>query len=379
LVVFALGLATAPYIGKAIMRPAEAATRVISDRTAVADIAEMAAPAVVGVTTYQTASKKKQLSPEEEEFFRKFFGMNPPAPDDKGNGDNGGKGKSDRQLGYASGFIFRPDGYILTNAHVVDGASKVEISLQGWSSPVQAKVIGQSSLLDLAVLKIDVKKDLPVLVLGDSGKLRPGEWVVAIGNPLGYDHTVTAGVISATGRRLRAGGDPVQGSHMYEDLIQTDAAINPGNSGGPLLDLDGRVIGINAVVSVIGQGIGFAIPINIARDAVDQLIKSGHYTRPWLGVSIIDLTMVDEQTRKKYQLPAGDGVFIAQVNEGTPAEGVFVVGDAIVSLDGKPIRNSEELIAAVRGHKVGDVVKVGIIHRGKNLEFELTLAEQPEE
>lgn len=364
-VVFALGAVLGPSLNQTVLRPTEAAAKVY-DRDTIADVAEKAAPAVVGITAYSSSAKGK-LSPEEEEFFR-FFGLTPP--------------EDDRVVkrSFGTGFIFRSDGYILTNAHVVGEATKVEVTLYKERTPVPAEVVGKSNLLDLAVLKIKTNKALPVLAFGDSSKLRPGEWVIAIGNPFGYDHSVTAGVISALNRRVQAGEADGSQTHDYEDLLQTDAAINPGNSGGPLMNLDGQVIGINAVVSAVGQGIGFAIPINTARDALTQLIEKGRYSRPWLGIRGVDLSLVDAATRQKYRAPEGDGVFVVYVYDGSPADEVGLVpGDVILAMDGKLIRGMEDLVETTRKHKVGDVVKLSIVHRGKEIEFELNLAEQPDE
>lgn len=373
LAVFVLGMLLGPIFSRTFSSPVEAAANAVYDRDTIADIAEAAAPAIVGITAVMPAGKTS-MTPQEEEFYRWFFNM--PNP--------GGEAlKPKERRGFGTGFIVRPDGYILTNAHVVENAAKVTVRLQNSQTELPAKVVGQSSLLDLALLKIETKKDLPVLILGDSRKLRPGNWVVAIGNPLGYDHTVTAGVISAVGRRgVTAGGTNGEQLHRYDELLQTDVAINPGNSGGPLLDLDGHVIGINAVVSAVGQGIGFAIPINSARDALDQLIKTGRYVRPWLGVMISDLggKLNDEELKKKYRLPSGDGVFIEGVVEGSPAEKEGLAkGDVITAVDGKAVRGADELIGVIRNHKVGDRVKLTVVHWGKTFEVELTLAEQPEE
>lgn len=364
--IFIVGALAGPLVSRSLFRPVQAATAVYDPET-IADITEAAAPAVVGVTGHLPPSQKPGAS-QDEEFFRRFFGMAPPE-------DAAPKA----QRSYGTGFIFRPDGYILTNAHVIEGAAKVEVTLMNERTPVAAKIVGKSSLLDLAVLKIEKGKDLPVLAFGDSDKLRPGEWAIAIGNPLGYDHTVTTGVISATGRRVQAGGARGEQPRLYEDLLQTDAAINPGNSGGPLLDLNGRVIGINAVVSAVGQGIGFAIPINTAREALDQLIENGRYARSWLGVSIVDLTSLDAATASKYQVPAADGVFVVDVTDGSPADQAgLVAGDAIFAIDGRPVKVTDDLIAVTRGHKIGDRVRLTVIHRGKRLEFEVILGEQPD-
>ena len=365
-VVFVLGVAAGPQVNRALFRPAQAATTPAYGRDSIADIAETAAPAVVGVTAYRPAANKSG-SRDDDEYFQRFFGL-PPEEEPR------------ERKAFGTGFIFRPDGYILTNAHVVEKAIRVEVLLQNERTPLPAEVVGLSPLLDLAVLKVSAKRSLPVLALGDSTKLRPGEWVVAIGNPLGYDHTVTAGVISATGRRVEVAGNTGQKPRVYEDLLQTDAAINPGNSGGPLLNIDGQVIGINAVVSAIGQGIGFAIPIKSVRDALDELIATGRYSRPWLGVGVIDLALVDEAMRKKYQVPSGDGAFILKVYESGPADlAGLVTGDVILALDGKPIRGTDDLIAIVRSHKVGAKIGVKVNHRGKELQFDLVLTGQPDE
>ncbi|NLG84047.1 MAG: trypsin-like serine protease [Firmicutes bacterium] len=364
-VVFLGGLLVGPSIRQALF-PSTAAAAKVYDRDTIADVAEKAAPAVVGITAY-TSAARRTLTPEEEEFFR-FFGLTPPRDEET------------IRRSFGTGFIFRPEGYILTNAHVVQNANKVEVTLYKERNPIPAEVVGRSNILDLAILKIKTDKPLPTLPLGDSDKLRPGEWVVASGNPLGYDHSVTAGVISALDRRVQAGDDQGGATRDYEELLQTDAAINPGNSGGPLLNLDGQVIGINAVVSTVGQGIGFAIPINVARKALDQLMTTGHYSRPWLGIRGLDLALVDAATRQKYRLPEGDGVFIAFVYPDAPADKAGLVpGDAILAIDGKPIRGMEELAETIRGRKVGDWIKVKTIHRGKEIDFELQLAEQPDE
>jgi len=367
LIVFALGVATAPTVQRSFARPAEAAAKVY-DPESIADIAASAAPAVVAVTGYASGAAKS--GPRGDENALPPYQMPDPEP---------GEPAPKNAQSFGSGFIFRPDGYILTNAHVVEKASRVEVTLLNEGKPFPAKVIGRSGLLDLAVLKIEANKTLPVLNFGDSDGLRPGEWVVAIGNPLGYDHSVTAGVLSATGRRVQAGGSRRDQPRLYENLLQTDAAINPGNSGGPLLNLDGRVIGINSVVSAVGQGIGFAIPINTARDALEQLIRTGRYSRPWMGVRIIDLSSLEEDARRKYQAPAEGGVFIAGVEKGSPANRAGLApGDVVLKIAGQRVQDTDALIAAVRRHKVGETIQIDLLRRGKEMALALTLAEQPD-
>jgi S1-C subfamily serine protease len=223
----------------------------------IADIVSNAGPAVVKVDVYKTVNGTAFDPFFNDPFFRQFFGspFNLPQPVKR------------REHGLGSGFIITPDGYILTNEHVIDGADRIEVTIAGRDRPLPAKVVGSDYDLDLAVLKVNAGGDLPTLSLGDSDQVRVGNWVVAIGNPYGLDHTVTVGVVSAKSR-------PVQvENRSYKDLLQTDAAINPGNSGGPLLNLAGEVIGINTAVAAKAQGIGFAIPINTVKSVLPELMS----------------------------------------------------------------------------------------------------------
>jgi len=255
-----------------------------------------------------------------------------------------------------SGFIISKDGYILTNNHVIDGASEVRVFLSDNNEPYQAKLIGSDAELDLAILKIDTNKELPMLSLGDSNKVRAGNWVIAIGNPYGLDHTVTVGVISATGRPIT-----VQGTE-FKDLIQTDASINPGNSGGPLLNLSGEVVGINTAINSNAQGIGFAIPASTVKQVLDQLLEEGKVIRPWLGVYMQPVT---EELAEYFGLDKTDGALIGAVQEGSPAEKAGIIrGDIILEYNKQKIATPDELQAAVKGSVPGDSVVI-LIYRNE--------------
>jgi Do/DeqQ family serine protease len=227
---------------------------------------------------------------------------------------------------------------------------------------------GQDSRTDLAVLHIKAK-DLPVATLGDSDKLEVGEWAIAIGSPFGLEHTVTVGVISAKGRSGL-------GTGTYEDFIQTDASINPGNSGGPLSNIDGEVVGINAMIIQPGTGIGFAIPINMAKQILNDLIKQGKVVRPWLGISVQDLT---PEMAEQFQVKEKEGVLVAQVHQGTGAEKAGLLsGDILKSVDDKAIKNANELIKEIQKKKVGQKIKLSVVRDGKLMTLEVTTTAMPD-
>jgi Do/DeqQ family serine protease len=272
-----------------------------------------------------------------------------------------------KQRSGGSGVIVDKEGYILTNNHVIEGADKVKVRLNDGRE-FTATVKGQDSRTDLAVLHMK-SKDLPVATLGDSDKLEVGEWAIAIGSPFGLEHTVTVGVISAKGRSGF-------GTGTYEDFVQTDASINPGNSGGPLINIDGEVIGINAMIIQPGTGIGFAIPINMAKQILNDLIKTGKVVRPWLGISIQDLT---PEIAEHFKVKEKEGVLVGQVYAGTGAEKAGLAsGDIIMSVDDKPVKNVGELVKEIQKKKVGEKVKLNIIREGKPLSIEVTTASMPE-
>jgi serine protease Do len=271
------------------------------------------------------------------------------------------------QQGVGSGFVISSDGYILTNNHVVGGANQIKIKLADGKE-YDAKVVGRDPKTDLALLKAEGASDLQVLKLGDSETLKVGNWVVAIGSPFGLEQTVTAGIVSAKGR--------VIGSGPYDNFIQTDASINPGNSGGPLLNMAGEVVGINtAIFSQTGGnvGIGFAIPVNMAKEIAPQLKEKGHVTRGWLGVSIQRIT---PELAKSFGLKEEKGALVSQVVKGGPAEkGGIETGDVIVEFDGKKVDDSNELPRMVASVPVGSSVPVKVLRAGNLVDRQVTLAE----
>jgi serine protease Do len=330
-------------------------------------LAEKAGPAVVNISTRKVVENPMgqflrrlprggQGDPFQDFFdqFERFFGDQMP-------------NREQRSLG--SGFIISADGYIVTNNHVVEGADSITVNIQrreGKEESYDAEVVGTDPETDLALIKINATAPLPVLEFGDSDRLRVGEWVMAIGNPFGLDHTVTAGIVSAKGRNI--------GSGPYDSFIQTDASINPGNSGGPLINGDGEVIGINTAIIASGQGIGFAIPSNWARQVIDQLRQYKTVRRGWLGVSIQD---VDEKVARTLGLSKAAGALVASVTPGDPADKAGIhAGDVIIALDGEPISSSSDLTRRVGAMAPGEKVEVSLWRKGKVEKVTVTLEER---
>ena len=290
----------------------------------------------------------------EEDFFNRFFGQ---VPD-----------RDIKQQSLGSGFIVDKEGYILTNNHVVEGADDIRVTLLDGRS-YDAEVRGRDPKTDIALIKIKPENGLPVAVLGDSDALLVGEWVIAIGNPFGFGHTVTAGVVSAKDRTIGAG--------PYDAFIQTDASINPGNSGGPLFNARGEVVGINSAIVASGQGIGFAIPINMARNIMEQLREKGSVTRGWLGVQIQPLT---PELRESLKLDAAGGALVAGVVKGDPADKAGLkAGDVILEFDGRPVRSDRELVAVVGNALVGKKVTLKVVRDGKSLSIDVKVAKRSDE
>jgi serine protease Do len=317
-------------------------------------------PAVVNISTTQVVKfdhprMRSPFGPQDpfEEFFHNFFGRMP-------------KEQKRRSLG--SGFIVSDDGYILTNNHVVDKADEVTVTLLD-KEEFKAKVVGTDPKTDIALIKISATKKLPHVALGDSEKLEVGEWVVAIGNPFGLGHTVTAGIVSAKGRII--------GSGPYDDFIQTDASINPGNSGGPLFNLKGEVVGINTAIIQGGQGIGFATPIQLAKSILDQLKDKGKVTRGWLGVYIQHLT---PDVAEKLGVAGSLGALVSDVTKDGPAEKAGIKsGDVIVAFNGKDVKDEHDLPTVVAATKPGTKVNVKVIRDGKERTIPVTVAEMEPE
>jgi serine protease Do len=337
-------------------------------------VAERVTPAVVHIdaTPKESGSRERpsrdpreRLSPPErrefERRFREFFGEDferffrrPP------------ERRESRSQG--SGVIVDRAGVILTNNHLIENAGEIEVRLSD-KRKFKAKVAGRDPKTDLAVLRIEgATGEFPVAELGDSDALRIGQWAIAVGNPFGLDRTVTVGIVSATGRQG-------VGVATYESFIQTDAAINPGNSGGPLVNLDGRVIGINTAIVSVGQGIGFAIPINMARRVMPQLLATGRVTRGWLGIRIQALT---EDLAPSFGAKEGDGVLVADVMPDSPADkGGLKSGDVIVEFEGQKTGEVPELQRAVADAAPGKPAKVTVLREGKRETMEVKIGEMP--
>lgn len=285
------------------------------------------------------------------DLFGQFFGQQAPQQPRK-------------QQGMGTGFIISADGFILTNNHVVNGADEIMVKLSDGRE-IKAELKGLDDKLDVALLKISDKAALPFAELGDSDALEVGEWVMAIGNPFGLAHTVTAGIVSAKGR--------VIGSGPYDDYIQTDASINPGNSGGPLFSSSGKVIGINTAIIANGQGIGFAIPINMAKTVADQLKATGKVVRGYLGVNFDKLS---PKLAKSLGLASDKGVIVTHVEKGSPADKAGLkIEDVIVQFDGKPVNAETDLPKVVAGTPVGKQVQIVVFRKAKRLVLSATVAQ----
>ncbi|HEX9911828.1 MAG TPA: Do family serine endopeptidase [candidate division Zixibacteria bacterium] len=333
-------------------------------------VAEKVSPAVVNISAEKVLEQQyRDFFPFEDEFFRRFFGETPqPKTPLKSKGYSLG-----------SGFIIDKEGYILTNNHVVSGADKITVKLADRGE-YKAKIIGTDKETDIAVIKIDADKSLPVVELGDSDSMRVGDWVIAIGNPfpqLGLDRTVTVGVVSAKGRK----GLNFQGEEgpSYQNYIQTDAAINPGNSGGPLCDIEGKVIGINAAITnptgeAVNIGIGFAIPISLAKLVIPDLIKGKVISRGYLGVGVENLT---EDMKDALDLPSTEGAFVQQVQPNTPASKAGIkTGDFIINFDGKKVTDSDQFRFMVAQAEPGKMVSLEILRDKRKLELKVKLGER---
>lgn len=333
-------------------------------------VAEKVSPAVVNISAEKVVEQRFHDSFPFDEFFRRFFGEVPEREDTP-------RKMKTRSLG--SGFIFKKEGFILTNNHVVTGADDIWVKVADGNE-YKAELMGADKETDIAVLKIDPDQDLPTVELGDSDSIRVGDWAVAIGNPfpqLGLDRTVTVGVISAKGRRgLDFGGELTP---YYQNFIQTDASINPGNSGGPLVDIEGKVIGINsAITNPTGMrfnvGIGFAIPINLAKSVLPYLIAGEGVARGFLGVIIRNL---DSDLVESLDLPSTDGVLVQQIQEGSPAqEAGLKRGDMIVEFNQKAITSADQFVLLVAEAHPDTKVKLKIIREKKELNISVTLADR---
>jgi len=353
LVMAGLMLTTGQQLAGASKSPS--APRMIPDNFSA--LAEQVGPAVVNIQVEKTAGEtgmRPQFrgNPFGDERFKEFFG--------------GQQQPERKQGGLGTGFIIDKTGLIITNNHVVEDADTIKVKLKD-EREFDAKVVGRDPQTDLALIKVDAKGELPVARLGRSAELKVGEWVLAVGSPFGLEQTVTAGIVSAKGRAI--------GSGPYDDFIQTDASINPGNSGGPLVNLNGEVVGINTAIIAQGQGIGFAIPIDMATKIVVQLKDNGEVTRGWLGVNIQDLK---GELADYYGAKGGEGVLVTEVVPGNPAEKAGIKAkDIITAVDGEKVRTSRELTAKAATLPVGETTKITVVRDGKERTVDVKVAKRP--
>ncbi len=323
--------------------------------TTFADLAERVSPAVVSIRTSQTVGRMPQIPRQFEDYFGIPFGERHQQPR--------------KREGAGSGFVISRDGYIVTNNHVVENSDEIFVAFTDGTE-LPATVTGRDPKTDIALIKVETDKELLAIALGDSDSARPGDWVVAIGNPFGLEHTVTAGIISAKHRRDVVGGS-------YDDFIQTDAAINPGNSGGPLINLAGEVIGINTAINPRANTIGFTVPINMAKHVLPQLRAQGRVTRGWLGVIIQGLT---PELAESFDLENQDGALVSKVMPGSPAEDAGIQhGDVIIDFDGKPVKEWRDLPRMVGEMSADQSVNVVVIRDGgeKNIAIRIGSLDEP--
>jgi len=334
------------------------------------ELAAQVSPSVVNIRTVKVSKGGGRV-------FRHFF-QGPQTPNDPSDPNDPFKDFFDkffdqdqqrefRQRSLGSGFIIDKGGFVVTNNHVVEDADEIRVILKNGQE-FDAVIVGRDPNTDLALIKIKAEKDLPILKLGSSAGLEVGQWVLAIGSPFGLEHTVTAGIVSAKGR--------VIGSGPYDDFVQTDASINPGNSGGPLINLQGEVVGINTAIIAGGQGIGFAIPIDLARGVIEQLKQAGQVTRGWLGVAIQNLS---QELAEYYSAGDRKGVLVTEVFPGDPADSAGIrAGDIILAVDGQKVEASRDLTRLIADLSVGQTVGVKVLREGREKSLQVKIARREE-
>jgi len=362
---------SAPTVAAAA-RPSEGAAQADSLQAAFVGVAQQLRPAVVNIGTLQRSRSRRPMPPPPgtddpffQDFFKQFFGSDAPAPGQPGPGQR----PEFRLPSMGSGVIIDKRGLILTNFHVIKGADEILVRLSD-KREYRGKVMGVDPKTDLAVVRFEPDHEIRVAALGDSDALRVGEWAIAIGNPFGLDQTVTVGVISATGRSD-------VGVATYENFIQTDASINPGNSGGPLINLKGEVVGVNTAIVAAGQGIGFAIPINMVKRVVDQLVEKGKVVRGWLGVALQPLSKELVQT---LGLPGSEGALVASTIPDSPAaKAGLQQGDVVLTYDKTPVEDSHHLQRLVAETRVGKAVTLEVWRKKQKVQVSTTVAEVPED
>ncbi len=337
----------------------------------IADIAQEVEYGVVNVHTEREVERVRSQSDHPflddpffrhffPDFFRDFYRDEPPL----------------LREGIGSGFIVTEDGYIVTNEHVINGASRINVTLKDREDKLPAEIVWKDYSLDLAVIKIDTDIELHPIPLGDSDQIRQGDWAIAIGNPLGFEHTVTIGVISALGRPIQI---PTQAGEVryHRNLIQTDAAINPGNSGGPLLNIQGEVIGINTAVAMQARGIGFAIPVNEVKFAIEDIRDYGEVRRPWIGASITDIT---PEVQQYFGLDTDQGVLILEVLSDSPAEEAGLQAyDVILDADRQRMEDTQQFLEFIRSREIGERVMLRIIREGEQKLLFVEIGKRPQQ
>jgi len=358
LIVLALGLLfSSTAYGEAGVIPED-------NRNIIADLASEVEDGVVMISTETEVDVAQDLPFEDDPFFEFFF------PDRDFEED------PEPREGFGSGFIVTADGHVVTNEHVVGQADEVKVTIKGEDESRSAEVLWADRSLDLAVLQVETDGDeLSPLPLADSDEIRQGDWAIAIGNPLGFDHTVTVGVVSALGRPINV--PTPEGIRTYQNLIQTDAAINPGNSGGPLLNIDGEVIGINTAVAMQAQGIGFAIPVNEVKFALDDLEEYGEVRMPWIGIYYQQLT---PEVADYLDVQAEEGIIIMDVVPDSPAEEAGLEPyDVVTEFDEEPITTTDDFARMVSKQDVGNEVMLRIERAGEPQLIILEIGQRPEE
>lgn len=350
--------------------------RVTNEDMSLSEMVKKVSPAVVSIVI----TKEVAAATTNDFFFNPFgfdFGGN-------GAGNDANAPKEKQQVGSGSGFIITADGLVVTNRHVVEDTAATYTVVLSDGTKHDAKILARDTAIDLALMKIE-GKGFPTLELGNSDSLELGQTVVAIGNALGeFSNSVTRGIVSGINRRITAGG-AMSGSEVIDQAIQTDAAINPGNSGGPLLSLDGKVIGVNTAVSQQGQSVGFAIPINVAKQSIESVKKTGRIVRPYLGVRYV---IINDEMAKQNQLPVTYGALISRgtgagqlaVIPGSPADKAGLVeNDILLEADGVKIDEDHTLVSAIIKKQVGDTLTFKVYHKGENKTVKVVLVEMPQQ
>lgn len=355
-------------------------TSLVTGSRDVSGVVDEVGPAVVKIETLVKSGSGSSSSSQyqNDPFYQFFFGNQYGGRGSSQNEQDSNSGSdSSSQLipsGIGTGFIYEKSGYILTNQHVIENADVIQVTVDGVTKPYEAKLLGSSKDLDLAVLKIEGDKDFPTVALGDSDSLKVGAEVIAIGNPQGFDHTVTTGVLSAKGRSIDINEEDGSGTRNYKDLLQTDASINPGNSGGPLLNMNGQVIGMNVAVSTDSQGIGFAIAVNTIKEVVDKLEANQEIPKepvPFIGATLMTIT---DEVAKQMGTDIKEGSVVADIIYKSPA---YVADlrpyDIITGANGTKYATNQDLITYIQTLKVGDKVTLNVVRDGKAMDLSVTI------